>query len=96
MTIGNIGAYPDQEWYDPDRPSWLPYWLDDFTESEAKYNAQNLLQATANAGGDVIGTAGAAIGTGVANATTSAFAGMDFSTIAILAGLGFVIWTIKK
>jgi hypothetical protein len=96
MTIGSVGAYPDQEWYDPNRPSWLPYWLDDFTESEAKYNAQNLLQATANAAGDAAGTVAAAGGTGVANAFSSALGGMDLGTIAILAAAGFLIFTIKK
>lgn len=96
MTIGSIGAYPDQPWFDPDRPALLPYWLDDFTESEAKYNAQNILQATTNAGGELIGTVGSAVGTGAANAVSSAFGGMDLGTIVILAAVGFVIYTIKK
>lgn len=96
MTIGHIGAYPDQSYYDPDRPSWLPYWIDDVTESEAKYNAQNLLQATGNAAGTAVGTVAAAGGTGIANAFSSALGGMDFSTIAILAALGFLVYTIKK
>lgn len=36
--VKGLGAYPDQVWYDPQRPSWLPYWLDDLTESTRKYS----------------------------------------------------------
>lgn len=32
-----LGAYPTDSYYDPDRPSWLPYWIDDPTESAQKY-----------------------------------------------------------
>lgn len=32
-------AYPTSSYYDPNRPSWLPYWIDDFTESALKYGA---------------------------------------------------------
>ena len=32
-----IGAYPTDSYYDPNRPSWMPYWLDDATESAQKY-----------------------------------------------------------
>jgi hypothetical protein len=32
-----LGAYPDEVWYDPNRPSLLPYWIDDFTETARKY-----------------------------------------------------------
>lgn len=32
-----VGAYPDDPYFDPQRPSWLPYWIDDSTESQAKY-----------------------------------------------------------
>jgi len=30
--------YPDETCFDPSRPSWLPYWLDDLTESKCKIN----------------------------------------------------------
>lgn len=30
-------AYPGDAYYDPGRPSWLPYWVDTPTESQAKY-----------------------------------------------------------
>jgi hypothetical protein len=33
----NLGAYPTDAYYDPNRPSWLPYWLDTPTESIRKY-----------------------------------------------------------
>lgn len=31
-----MGAYPTDSFYDPDRPSWLPFWIDDPTESAQK------------------------------------------------------------
>ena len=34
----SLGAYPTDSYYDPNRPSWLPYWIDDDAESSAKYN----------------------------------------------------------
>ena len=51
-----LGAYPDDPYYDPNRPSWLPYWIDTPTESLAKYNSENMIQATATAGGQAIGS----------------------------------------
>lgn len=33
----SLGAYPTDVYYDPLRPSWLPYWIDTPTESAAKY-----------------------------------------------------------
>jgi hypothetical protein len=44
-----LGAYPTDPYYDPGRPSWLPYWIDDPTESQNKA-AYALL---AGAGGSV-------------------------------------------
>lgn len=36
--LGSLGAYPDQVWYDPNRPSLLPYYIDTPTESSRKYS----------------------------------------------------------
>jgi len=33
-----LGMYPDETCFDPTRPSWLPYWLDDISESACKVN----------------------------------------------------------
>ena len=37
MILRGVGAYPDDPYYDPGRPSWLPYWLDTPTESALKF-----------------------------------------------------------
>lgn len=37
VQLQGIGAYPTDPYYDPDRPSWLPYWLDTPTESIRKW-----------------------------------------------------------
>ena len=34
-----MGAYPSDSYYDPARPSWLPYWIDTPTESGLKWGA---------------------------------------------------------
>lgn len=36
QALKGLGAYPTDSYYDPDRPSWLPYWIDDATESAQK------------------------------------------------------------
>ena len=36
-SLSGLGAYPTDSYYDPNRPSWLPYWIDDPTESAQKY-----------------------------------------------------------
>lgn len=33
-----VGMYPDETCFDASRPAWLPYWLDDLTESGCKIN----------------------------------------------------------
>lgn len=38
MYGSGLAAYPDEVWFDPNRPSWLPYWIDTPTESGRKYN----------------------------------------------------------
>ena len=100
MSYG-LAAYPGDACYDPSRPAWLPYWLDDFTESDCKYNASNIVQASINAFGDpgqvasnVGGVTGQAVGSGV-NAiasgiasTASGIAGtLDWSGILLVGGL---------
>ena len=100
MSYG-LAAYPGDPCYDSARPSYLPYWLDDFTESDCKYNASNIVQASINAFGDpgqvasnVGGVTGQAVGSGV-NAiasgiasTASGIAGtLDWSGILLVGGL---------
>ena len=36
LSRPSLAAYPSDPYYDPARPSWLPYWIDDTTESQAK------------------------------------------------------------
>lgn len=38
-----LGEYPGYFCYDAARPSILPYWLDDFTESACKYSISNIV-----------------------------------------------------
>src|SRR5271170_1740018 len=34
----SLGMYPDETCFDPNRPSWLPYWIDDLTETACEAN----------------------------------------------------------
>jgi len=37
MTCRALGAYPSDSYFDPYRPSWVPFWIDTPTESAMKY-----------------------------------------------------------
>jgi hypothetical protein len=90
--IGAIGAYPDDPYFDPNRSSWLPYWIDTFEESRRKYDAENLIQATANAAGQatgaVVGGAANAAGSAAGNVAKSTFKSLDLQGTAMILLLG--------
>jgi hypothetical protein len=81
IPVPGLGAYPTDPCYDPNRPSWLPYWLDDLTESDCKYPngvLSDLPQAEANIGGVIGQTVGSGVSdvaSGVATATEAAATG---------------------
>ncbi len=35
--IATLGAYPSDAYYDPNRPGWMPYWIDTLSESAMKW-----------------------------------------------------------
>jgi len=37
-----LSEYPGYYCYDANRPSWLPYWIDDVAESTCKYNPSTI------------------------------------------------------
>lgn len=105
----HLGAYPDQAWYDPNRPSWLPYFIDDSAESAAKYGTTSLVGQMGGAAGTAVGDVGSAVGSAAGtfvgnalNAGVAAATGGDssstfsWSTIALIAAAGFLLIAIKK
>lgn len=75
-----MGVYPGDPCYDSSRPSWLPYWLDDFTESDCKWGSSNIAGATLNAfeNPDVVAqNVGGVIGQGAASATSDVAGGAE-------------------
>jgi hypothetical protein len=53
VALGALAMYPDETCFDVTRPSWLPYWIDDITESQCKVNlvvSGNTTGNTAQAG----------------------------------------------
>jgi hypothetical protein len=77
--MSGLGVYPGDPCYDPDRPDWLPYWLDDFTESDCKWGATNIAGATVNAfenPEEVATNVGGVVGQGTAAAVSDVGAGV--------------------
>jgi hypothetical protein len=72
MQLQGLGEYPDETCFDASRPSWLPYWLNDLTESQCEIN----LLLTGNTTGNTAqpGQAGVAAST-LANAQAACTAG---------------------
>lgn len=91
-----IGAYPEDAYFDKDRPSWLPYWIDTPTESEMKYGATNIIQATVNAGsmaaGTVVGGAANAVGQAAGTAAGGMFGSLDWKGVAVIGALGLLAY----
>ncbi len=95
-TGRGLGLYPGDPCYDPDRPSWLPYWIDDFTESDCFYNAPNVIAAVPNAAGymagQAVGITANAVGTGIAAATSQ----MSWWTLGALGVGGLLLFEFLK
>ena len=91
-----MGAYPSDSFYDPGRPSWLPYWLDTPTESAAKYGSSGILGAVPGAAvaiGQTIGEIpGGVIGGAVGSALESAVTGAAESAVGLNPGTP-IDWT---
>ena len=100
MRIPGLGLYPDQPCFDPDRPALLPYWIDDLTESDCKYNATNILGATANAAGEAVGAvagaAGSAIGTAASTAASQFTLSSGMGLAAIGIGVMFLLYAFTR
>ncbi len=45
---GGLGEYPGYYCYDASRPSWLPYWIDTFTEEACNLSPTNLVADAAS------------------------------------------------
>lgn len=63
-----LGLYPSDPCYDPNRPSILPYWIDDLTESACFYKSDSILGQTVTAGAYMAGQTAGAVGQGILNA----------------------------
>lgn len=88
----SLGAYPTDACYDPNRYSWLPYWIDDFTESNCKWGATNIVGATANAFGNpgqVAQNVGGVLGQGAGTTLSAVGQGITSG----LAGIGSTLGT---
>ncbi len=95
MTLTGLGAYPTDSYYDPDRPSWLPYWIDDSTESAAKYNSDNIVGQMGGVVGTVAGTLAGGVASGVSTGLKSSLDTGGVWTIAVI-GIGLYLLLNKK
>ena len=80
-----MGAYPGTPCYDPARPTWLPYWFDDLTESDCKY-PNGVLSDLPQAESNITGVVGQTAGATVADIVDAAAAGAASAGQGILAG----------
>lgn len=48
VALRGIGEYPGYYCYDATRPSWLPYWIDDFSEEQCNLNPSNIVSSIAS------------------------------------------------
>ena len=89
MYTRGVGAYPDDPYYDVNRPSWLPYWIDDSAESAMKYGTTSTIGQM----GGVVGSAGAAVAGGIADAAAGAVSNAVSTSLTgtlLLAGAGIL------
>lgn len=91
----SLGVYPGDPCYDAGRPNWLPYWIDDFTESDCKFGATNIAGATINAfesPGVVAQNVGGVIGQGAGAAVSDVASGAGSAVGGLLTTISFGGW----
>ena len=66
-----LGLYPGDACFDESRPSMLPYWIDDFSESTCFYNSNSVMGAVLPAAGYMAGQTVGGITQGLAQAISS-------------------------
>lgn len=81
-----LGAYPDQTYYDPNRPSWLPYWWDTWSEGVNKYDQLWNQFSYGNPYGD---TGKAPVSSTSNNQVVSSLS--EIAPYILLAGLGLIL-----
>jgi hypothetical protein len=89
LALSGLGVYPGDPCFDADRPDWLPYWVDDFTESDCKYQSDNILTAslTAVANPEVVASnVGGVIGQGAGTAASDVASGIATGVEAAASG----------
>lgn len=96
--MSGLGIYPGDPCFDASRPEWLPYWVDDFTESDCKWNATNILGATVNAFEDpnqvaqnVGGVIGQGAGAAISDVASGVEAGIQGSIQTLSPGGAFIV-----
>ena len=96
-----LAAYPGDPCYDPNRPSWLPYWIDDTAEDECGTGTSNLFASmwdtftnpsllTSEIGTSAGEAAGSAAST-VANAAATGVEAAGMTAASSLTGGGYGI-----
>lgn len=81
-----LAAYPTDPCYDPTRPTWLPYWFDDLTESDCKY-PNGVLSDLPQAESNITGVVGQTVGAGIADTASAAALGIESTATGATAGL---------
>jgi hypothetical protein len=48
VALRGLGEYPGYYCYDANRPSWVPYWIDTFTEEQCNLTPRNMVAGIAS------------------------------------------------
>jgi hypothetical protein len=101
MSLVGMGMYPTNDdgsvnpCYDSTRPDWLPYWIDDPTESACKYSSPSLVgqmgAVVGAAGGAIVSGAATAIGGAVSNAVSNTTSGGLILGLAVAFGVFLLV-----
>ena len=80
--MNGLAAYPGDPCYDPNRPSWLPYWLDEIQEGECETGTSNWWSAGwSELGGQAAGAVTSAASSVVSGAASGAASGVSDLTL---------------
>ena len=85
-----LGAYPEDPYFDPNRPSWLPYFFDTPTESASKWKTESTLGQMAGVVGYTVSNAanmaGSLVGSVGGGAASGLGAGLNLPGYLLLGG----------
>jgi hypothetical protein len=88
MSLVGVGMYPTDPCFDPNRASWLPYWIDNTTESACYYGTDSLLGQMGGVVGGAAGTVASGAASAVASGVATGVSNTSASGLLLVAAVG--------